>query len=151
MIHLASESSLTRALQEVKDDGSPFCILVEQSNVKLSSCTVIMLHESIKIHRHMPLEDALVLVAKEHRRVFAKREQQERTETSLRAGDLVDDFLARECLTSYSVPSGIQHLLFLLNEGKHLYRNELDVLIDYLKTRKGQLEAILQKSQKILF
>ncbi|XP_072824919.1 nuclear receptor coactivator 5-like isoform X2 [Vicugna pacos] len=141
MIHLASESSLTRALQEVKDDGSPFCILVEQSNIKLSSCTVIMLHESIKIHRHMPLEDALVLVAKEHRRVFAKREQQERTETSLRAGDLVDDFLARECLTSYSVPSGIQHLLFLLNEGKHLYRNELDVLIDYLKTRKGQLEG----------
>ncbi|KAB1273824.1 Nuclear receptor coactivator 5 [Camelus dromedarius] len=89
----------------------------------------------------MPLEDALVLVAKEHRRVFAKREQQERTETSLRAGDLVDDFLARECLTSYSVPSGIQHLLFLLNEGKHLYRNELDVLINYLKTRKGQLEG----------
>ena len=48
MIHLSSESSLMRALQEVKDDGSPFCILVEQSNVKLSSCTVIMLHESIK-------------------------------------------------------------------------------------------------------
>ncbi|XP_035962227.1 uncharacterized protein LOC118544510 isoform X2 [Halichoerus grypus] len=147
MIHLSSESSLTRALQEVKDDGSPFCILVEQSNVKLSSCTVIMLHESIKssflslVHRHMPLEDALELVAKEYRRFFSKREQQECARIALQAGDLVDDFLARERLTSYSVPSGIQHLLFLLSEGMHLYGNELNLLIDYLKTRKGQLEG----------
>ncbi|XP_044112132.1 uncharacterized protein LOC122911468 [Neovison vison] len=140
MIHLSSESSLTRALHEVKDDRSPFCILVEQSNVKLSSCTVIILHESIKIHRHMPLEDALDLVAKEYRRFFSKREQQERAGIALQAGDLTDDFLAREQLTSYSVPSGIQHLLFLLSEGMHLYRNELNLLIDYLKTRKGHLE-----------
>ncbi|XP_054553016.1 nuclear receptor coactivator 5-like isoform X2 [Talpa occidentalis] len=141
MIHLSSESGLTQVLQEVKDDGSPFCILVEQSNVKLSSCTVIMLHESVKTHRHMPLEDALVLVAKEYRRLFANREQQERTGVAMRAGDLVDDFLARECLPSYSVPLGIQHLLFLLNERRHLYRNELDLLIDYLKARKGQLKG----------
>ncbi|XP_019649663.2 nuclear receptor coactivator 5-like isoform X7 [Ailuropoda melanoleuca] len=141
MIHLSSTSSLTRALQEVKDDGSPFCILVEQSNVKLSSCTVIMLHESIKIHRHMPLEDALELVAKEYRRFFSKREQQECAGIALQAGDLVDDFLARERLTSYSVPSGIQRLLFLLSEGMYLYGNELNLLIDYLKTRKGQLEG----------
>uniref|UniRef100_M3XVF1 Uncharacterized protein n=1 Tax=Mustela putorius furo TaxID=9669 RepID=M3XVF1_MUSPF len=142
MIHLSSESSLTRALHEVKDDRSPFCILVEQSNVKLSSCTVIILHESIKIHRHMPLEDALDLVAKEYRRFFSKREQQERAGIALQAGDLADDFLAREQLTSYSVPLGIQHLLFLLSEGMHLYRNELNLLIDYLKTRKGHLEGI---------
>ena len=90
----------------------------------------------------MPLEDALVLVAKEYRRFFSKREQQERTRVALRAGDLVDDFLARERLTSYSVPSDIQHLLFLLTEGKHLYGNELNLLIDYLTTRKGQLEGI---------
>ncbi|XP_077607526.1 uncharacterized protein LOC144221019 isoform X4 [Crocuta crocuta] len=141
MIHLSSESSLPRALQEVKDDGSPFCILVEQSNVKLSSCTVIILDESIKIHRHMPLEDALVLVAKEYRRFLSKREQQERAEIALRAGDLLDDFLARERLPSYSVPSGIQHLVFLLTEGKHLHGNELNLLIDYLKTRKGHLEG----------
>ncbi|XP_012907553.1 uncharacterized protein LOC101681870 isoform X1 [Mustela putorius furo] len=147
MIHLSSESSLTRALHEVKDDRSPFCILVEQSNVKLSSCTVIILHESIKssfsslVHRHMPLEDALDLVAKEYRRFFSKREQQERAGIALQAGDLADDFLAREQLTSYSVPLGIQHLLFLLSEGMHLYRNELNLLIDYLKTRKGHLEG----------
>uniref|UniRef100_A0ABI7W6G8 Anticodon-binding domain-containing protein n=1 Tax=Felis catus TaxID=9685 RepID=A0ABI7W6G8_FELCA len=141
MIHLSSESSLTRALQEVKDDGSPFCILVEQSNVELSSCTVIILDESIKIHRHMPLEDALVLVAKEYRRYFSKREQQEHAGIALRAGDLLDDFLAREHLPSYSVPLGIQHLVFLLTEGKHLRGNELSLLIDYLKTRKGQLKG----------
>lgn len=141
MIHLYSESDLSRALQEVKDEGSPFCILVEQSNVKLSSCTVIMFHESIKIHRHMPLENALVLVAKEYRRLFAKREQQQRARIALKAGDLVDDFLARESLASYTVPLDIQHLVFLLSEGRHLYRSELDLLIDYLKTRKEQLEG----------
>ncbi|XP_041447368.1 uncharacterized protein LOC733419 isoform X2 [Xenopus laevis] len=48
MIYLTSESGLTRALQEVKNDGSPFCILVEQTNVALSSCTAIILHDSIK-------------------------------------------------------------------------------------------------------
>ncbi|XP_070616304.1 uncharacterized protein [Erythrolamprus reginae] len=48
MIYLTSESGLTRALQEVKNDGSPFCVLVEPSNVTLSSCTVIMLHQTIK-------------------------------------------------------------------------------------------------------
>lgn len=31
--------------------------------------------------------------------------------------------------------------LFLLTERKHLYRNELNLLINYLKTRKGQLEG----------
>uniref|UniRef100_A0A8D0P5U2 Anticodon-binding domain-containing protein n=1 Tax=Sus scrofa TaxID=9823 RepID=A0A8D0P5U2_PIG len=141
MIFLASESDVTRALQEVKDDGSPFCILVEQSNVELCSCTVILLHKSTKVLRHIPLENALELVAEEHRRLFAKREQRDRPGISLRAGDLVDDFLARDSLTSYSVPSCIRYLLFLLDEGKHLYKNELDLLIDYLHTRKGQLEG----------
>ncbi|KAL6092704.1 hypothetical protein STEG23_029655, partial [Scotinomys teguina] len=135
-IHLALESDLSRALQDVKDDGSPFCILVEQSNVKYSSCTVIMLHESIKIHRHMPLEDALFLVIKELKRFFTG----ESTRISQRAAELVDDFLARKHLTSYSVPSSIYHLLFLLSEGKHLYSDELDLLLDYLIVRKEHLQ-----------
>ncbi|XP_076427871.1 uncharacterized protein LOC107402604 isoform X4 [Peromyscus maniculatus bairdii] len=136
-IHLASGSALTRALQDVKDDGSPFCILVEQSNVKYSSCTVIMLHESIKIHRHMPLEDALLLVVKELKRFFSGQS----TGISQRATELVDDFLGRENLTSYSVPSDICHLLFLLSEGKHLYSDELGVLLDYLTVRREQLRG----------
>lgn len=99
-----------------------------------------MLHESLKIHHHMPLEDGLVLVAKEYR-FFSKGEQQEHAGIALWAGDLVDEFLAQEWLSSYAVPSGIQHFLFLLTEGKHLYRNELNLFIDYLKTRKGQMEG----------
>ena len=94
------------------------------------------------VHRHMPLENALVLMAEEYGRFSALWEQQEHTGISLRAGDLVNDIMAQKCLTSYTVRSGIQHLLFLLNEGKYLYRNELDLLIDYLETRKGQVEGI---------
>ena len=90
----------------------------------------------------MPLENALVLMAEGYRRFFTKWEQQEHTGISLRGGHLVNDIMAQECLTSYTVPLGIQHLLFLLNEGKYLYRNELDLLIDYLETRKGQVEGI---------
>nr|XP_048284529.1 nuclear receptor coactivator 5-like [Myodes glareolus] len=136
IIHLASESDFTRALQDVKDDGSPFCVLVEQSNVKYSSCTVIMLHESIKIHRHMPLEDALVLVARELKRFSAGQS----AGISQRAAELVGDFLAREHLASYSPPASIRHLLFLLSEGKHLYSDELGLLMGYLTTRKEQLQ-----------
>ena len=94
------------------------------------------------MRRHVPLENALVLTAEGYRRLFAKWEQQEHTGISLRAGHLVNDIMAQECLTSYTVPLGIQHLLFLLNEGKYLYRNELDLLINYLETRKGQEEGI---------
>ncbi|KYO27292.1 nuclear receptor coactivator 5-like [Alligator mississippiensis] len=146
MIYLTSELGLTRALQEVKNDGSPFCILVEQSNVALSSCTAIMLHESIKIHRNMPMEDALALVAKAFGKIFAEREQQERTEISHKAADLADDYLERELYESYSVPLGIRHLLFLLSEGKYLYREELNSISDYLKTRKDELEGLVEQT-----
>ncbi|XP_043836790.1 uncharacterized protein LOC122738984 [Dromiciops gliroides] len=144
MIYLTSEASLTCALQEVKNDGSPFCILVEQSNVALSSCTVISLHKSITIHRHMPLEDALALVAKEFGTILAEREQQEGAGISQKAADLVDDYLERDLCESYSVPLGIKHLLFLLSEGKHLYQEELNTISDYLKTRKEELEGFVE-------
>uniref|UniRef100_A0A8C6XVR6 Nuclear receptor coactivator 5-like n=1 Tax=Naja naja TaxID=35670 RepID=A0A8C6XVR6_NAJNA len=140
MIYLTSESGLTRALQEVKNDGSPFCVLVEPSNVTLSSCTVIMLHQTIKIHRNMPMEDALALIAKEFEEIFAEHEQQQRTEISHRAADLADGFLERELYENYHVPLGIRHLLFLLSEGKHLFVEELNSISDYLKTRRNKLE-----------
>ncbi|XP_077166236.1 uncharacterized protein LOC143823627 isoform X2 [Paroedura picta] len=143
MIYLTSESGLTRALQEVKNDGSPFCVLVEPSNVALCSCTVIMLHQSIKIHRNMPMEDALALIAKEFVKIFADREQQERTEISHKAADLADDYLERGLCESYHVPLGIRHLLFLLSEGKHLFLEELNSISDYLKTRRNKLEGFV--------
>ncbi|XP_029991425.1 uncharacterized protein LOC115420332 [Sphaeramia orbicularis] len=48
MLYLQAESGLTRALQDVRSDGSPLCILVEQTNIALSSCTVIIFSESLK-------------------------------------------------------------------------------------------------------
>lgn len=48
MLYLHTESGLTRALKDVRSDGSPLCILVEQTNVALSSCTVIIFSESLK-------------------------------------------------------------------------------------------------------
>lgn len=49
IILLASELDLTHALQDIKDDGSPFWALVEQlSNVGYFSCTVTRPPESIK-------------------------------------------------------------------------------------------------------
>ncbi|XP_063801414.1 nuclear receptor coactivator 5-like [Pseudophryne corroboree] len=141
MIYLTSESGLTRALQEVKNDGSPFCILVEQSNVALSSCTAIILHESIKIHRNMPMEDALALIVKAFGKIFGEREQQERNEISHKAADLADDYLEREHYETYTVPLDIRHLLFLLSDGKYLYSEELNAISDYLKTRITELEG----------
>ncbi|CAI9577481.1 unnamed protein product [Staurois parvus] len=141
MIYLTAETGLTRALQEVKNDGSPFCILVEQSNVALSSCTAIILHESIKIHRNMPMEDALALVVKAFGKIFGEREQQERNEISHKAADLADDYLERELYESYTVPLDIRHLLFLLSDGKYLYAEELKSVSDYLKTRITELEG----------
>uniref|UniRef100_A0A6J0UVC8 Uncharacterized protein isoform X1 n=1 Tax=Pogona vitticeps TaxID=103695 RepID=A0A6J0UVC8_9SAUR len=146
MIYLTSESGLTRALQEVKNDGSPFCVLVEPSNVALCSCTVIMLHQSIKIHRNMPMEDALALIAKEFENIIPAREQQERTEISHKAADLADDYLERELYESYHVPLGVRHLLFLLSEGKHLYVEELNSISDYLKTRRNKLEGFVPET-----
>ncbi|XP_066493167.1 nuclear receptor coactivator 5-like isoform X2 [Tiliqua scincoides] len=149
MIYLTSESGLTRALQEVKNDGSPFCILVEPSNVALSSCTVIMLHQSIKIHRNMPMEDALALIAKAFQNIFGERGQQERTEIAHKAADLADDYLERELYESYHVPLGIKHLLFLLSEGKHLYLEELNSISDYLKTRRNKLEGFVAETEDL--
>ncbi|XP_007438006.1 nuclear receptor coactivator 5-like [Python bivittatus] len=149
MIYLTSESGLTRALQEVKNDGSPFCVLVEPSNVALSSCTVIMLHQTIKIHRNMPMEDALALIAKEFEKIFAEHEQQQRTEISHRAADLADDYLERQLYESYHVPLGIRHLLFLLSEGKHLYVEELNSISDYLKTRRNKLEGFVAETNAL--
>ncbi|CAO2610715.1 hypothetical protein LEMLEM_LOCUS14773 [Lemmus lemmus] len=84
----------------------------------------------------MPLEDALVLVARELKRLSAAQS----TGISQRAAALVDDFLAREHLATYSPPASICHLLFLLSEGRLLYSDKLGLLMDYLTTRKEQLQ-----------
>ncbi|XP_039618799.1 nuclear receptor coactivator 5 [Polypterus senegalus] len=141
MIYLHSESGLTRALQDVRHDGSPFCILVEHSNVALSSCTVIIFYESLKIHRNMPSERALDFVTSEHRRLHAEHLEKEREEIAMKAADLADDYLEREKSDKYTIPLSIRHLFFLMSEGKHLYLEELNTIAEYVRTRKEEMEA----------
>uniref|UniRef100_H3AU59 Si:ch211-216l23.2 n=1 Tax=Latimeria chalumnae TaxID=7897 RepID=H3AU59_LATCH len=148
LIYISTESSLTHALQEVRNDGSPFCILIEQSNITLSSCTVIIFHGALKIHRNMPTEDALTLIAGEHQQILADRVEWERNEIARKAADLADDYLERERYESYKVPITIKHLLFLLSKGKFLYPDELKSISDYLKTRIDEQEgSVLVKNK----
>uniref|UniRef100_H3CAR6 Uncharacterized protein n=1 Tax=Tetraodon nigroviridis TaxID=99883 RepID=H3CAR6_TETNG len=105
MLYLQAESGLTRALQDVRADGSPFCILVEQTNIALSSCTVIIFSESLKIHRNMPKEQAMDFVAAEHGRGLTKeRPARDPADIAAQASQLLDDFLDREKIERHSVP-----------------------------------------------
>eukprot|EP00063_Salmo_salar_P029636 XP_014004471.1 PREDICTED: nuclear receptor coactivator 5-like isoform X2 [Salmo salar] len=142
MIYLQAESGLTRALQDVRSDGSPLCILVEQTNVALSSCTVIIFSESLKIHRNMPKDHAMDFVMAEYGRGLGERTQQkDSAETGERAAELVDDYLEREKVERHAVPSDTRQLLFFLAEGVHLYPEELSTIAEYLRNRQDHLQA----------
>ncbi|XP_026086402.1 nuclear receptor coactivator 5-like isoform X2 [Carassius auratus] len=141
MLYLQVESGLTRALQDVRSDGSPLCILVEQTNVTLSSCTVIIFSESLKIHRNMPKEQALEFVIVEFRRLSGSRRVLDPTEAAARAAELTEDYLERSKLEHHTVPSATRHLLFLLAEGLHLYPEELNTLAEYLQNRQDHLQV----------
>ncbi|XP_052438886.1 nuclear receptor coactivator 5 [Carassius gibelio] len=141
MLYLQVESGLTRALQDVRSDGSPLCILVEQTNVTLSSCTVIIFSESLKIHRNMPKEQALEFVLVEFRRLSGSRQVLDPTEAAARAAELTEDYLERSKLERHTVPSATRHLLFLLAEGLHLYPEELNTLTEYLQNRQDHLQV----------
>ncbi|KAJ8344266.1 hypothetical protein SKAU_G00315950 [Synaphobranchus kaupii] len=140
MIYLQAESGLTRALQDVRAHGSPLCILVEQTNVALSSCTVIIFSESLKIHRNMPQDHAMDFVMAEFGRVHAEREEKEPGEMAAKAAQMADDYLEREKLERHSVPLATRHLLHLLAEGLHLYPEDLGKLTEYVRSRQDQLQ-----------
>ncbi|KAK6318322.1 hypothetical protein J4Q44_G00116130 [Coregonus suidteri] len=143
MIYLQAESGLTRALQDVRSDGSPLCILVEQTNVALSSCTVIIFSESLKIHRNMPMDHAMDFVMAQYGRGLGEQTQQkDPAETGARAAELVDDYLKREKVERHSVPSDTRQLLFFLAEGVHLYPEELSTIAEYLRNRQHHLQAM---------
>ncbi|MCJ8733288.1 hypothetical protein PDJAM_G00221600 [Pangasius djambal] len=141
MLYLQAESGLTRALKDVRSDGSPLCILVEQTNVALSSCTVIIFSESLKIHRNMPREQALDLVMVEYGRASGARRQCDPAEAAARASELSDDYLERAKLERHAVPSATRHLLLLMAEGLHLYPEELDSIAAYVHNRQDHLQA----------
>ncbi|KAF5890831.1 RING finger and SPRY domain-containing protein 1, partial [Clarias magur] len=141
MLYLRAESGLTRALKDVRSDGSPLCILVEQTNVALSSCTVIIFSESLKIHRNMPREQALDLVMAEYGRASSARRQCDPVEAAARASELSDDYLERAKLERHAVPSATRHLLLLMAEGLHLYPEELGSIAAYVHNRQDHLQA----------
>uniref|UniRef100_UPI003AAFDDAF nuclear receptor coactivator 5 isoform X1 n=1 Tax=Centroberyx gerrardi TaxID=166262 RepID=UPI003AAFDDAF len=142
MLYLQAESGLTRALQDVRADGSPLCILVEQTNVALSSCTVIIFSESLKIHRNMPKDQAMDFVAAEYGRGLVKeRPPRDPADIAARASQLLDDFLDREKIERHAVPSDTRQLLLLLAEGVHLYPEEIGTISEYLRTRQDHVQA----------
>jgi hypothetical protein len=142
MLYLQAESGLTRALQDVRADGSPFCILVEATNVSLSSCTVIIFSESLKIHRNMPKDQAMDFVTAEYGRGRVKEHaSSDPADIAARASELVDDFLEREKIERHVVPSDTRQLLLLLAEGVHMYPEELGTIADYLRSRQDHAQA----------
>ncbi|XP_076589594.1 uncharacterized protein LOC143322345 [Chaetodon auriga] len=142
MIYLQAESGLTRALQDIRAGGSSLCILVEQTNVALSSCTVIIFSESLKIHRNMPKDQAMDFVAAEYCHGLVKeRPVRDPADIAAQASQLLDDFLDREKIERYTVPSETRQLLMLLAEGVHLYPEELETISEYVRTRQEHIQA----------
>ncbi|XP_026222196.1 nuclear receptor coactivator 5 isoform X1 [Anabas testudineus] len=142
MLYLQAESGLTRALQDVRANGSPLCILVEQTNIDLSSCTVIIFSESLKIHRNMPKDQAMDFVAAEYSRGLAKeRPSRDPADIAAQASQLLDDFLDREKIERHTVPSETRQLLMLLADGVHLYPEELETISDYVHSRQEHIQA----------
>ncbi|XP_041853067.1 nuclear receptor coactivator 5 isoform X2 [Melanotaenia boesemani] len=142
MLYLQEESGLTRALQDVRAGGSPLCILVEQKNIALSSCTIIIFSESLKIHRNMPKEQAMDFVQAEYNRGLLKeRPPKDPADIAAQASQLLDDFLDREKIARHAVPSETRQLLMLLADGVHLYPEELETVSAYVRSRLEHVEA----------
>ncbi|XP_020496158.2 nuclear receptor coactivator 5 isoform X1 [Labrus bergylta] len=149
MLYLQAESGLTRALQDVRAEGSPLCILVEQTNIALSSCTVIIFSESLKIHRNMPKDQAMDFVAAEYSRGLVKeRPKKDPSDLAAQASQLLDDFLEREKLERHTVPSETRPLLLLLAEGVHLYPEELETISEYVRCRQEHVQASNTEGQR---
>ncbi|XP_006795872.1 nuclear receptor coactivator 5 [Neolamprologus brichardi] len=149
MLYLQAESGLTRALQDVRAEGSPLCILVEQTNVALSSCTVIIFSESLKIHRNMPKDQAMDFVLAEYNRGLAKeRPPRDPADIAAEASQLLDDYLDREKIARHTVPSETRQLLVLLAEGVHLYPEELETISEYVRSRQDHIQASNSEGEK---
>ncbi|KAF3854438.1 hypothetical protein F7725_022493 [Dissostichus mawsoni] len=142
MLYLQAESGLTRALQDVRAVGSPLCILVEHTNVALSSCTVIIFSESLKIHRNMPKDQAMDFVTAEYSHGLVKeRPGRDPAETAAQASQLLDDFLEREKIEHHTVPLETRQLLLLLADGVHLYHEELETISEYVRSRQEHAQG----------
>ncbi|XP_061679447.1 nuclear receptor coactivator 5 [Syngnathoides biaculeatus] len=149
MLYLQAESGLTQALQDVRGVGSPLCILVEQKNIALSSCTVIIFSESLKIHRNMPKDQAMDFVVAEYRRGVSKESmQKDPADIASQASQLLGEFLDREKIERHLVPSEIRQSLQLLSEGVHIYPEELEAISTYIHSRQEHFRVSNSVEQK---
>ncbi|CAL1595329.1 unnamed protein product [Knipowitschia caucasica] len=141
MLYLHAESGLTRALQDIRADGSSICILVEQRNIALCSCTVIIFAQSLKIHRNMPQDQALDFVVAEYNRGLSEeRPSKDPSELAAETSQMLDDYLNRDKHMHHYVPSDVRHLLMFLAEGVHVDKGELDMLSEYVLSRQEQAD-----------
>lgn len=139
MLYLHAESGLTRALQDIRADGSPLCILVEQTNIALCSCTVIIFAQSLKIHRNMPKDQALDFVVSQYSQGLAEeRPSKDPADLAAETSQMLDDYLEREKRMRHYVPSDVRRLLVFLADGVHLHPEELDTLSEYVLSRQEQ-------------
>ncbi|XP_061826260.1 uncharacterized protein [Nerophis lumbriciformis] len=149
MLYLQAESGLTQALQDVQSVGSPLCILVEQTNIALSSCTVIIFSESLKIHRNMPQEQAMDFVVAENSRGLSNESsKRDPADIAAQASQLLGDFLDREKIECHVVPSEIRQFLLLLTEGVHLYPEEIEAISKYVQTRQEHIQVASSNEDK---
>ncbi|XP_077453326.1 nuclear receptor coactivator 5 [Stigmatopora argus] len=148
MLYLQAESGLTKALQDVRGVGSPLCILVEQTNIALSSCTVIIFSESLKIHRNMPKDQAMDFVVTEHRLCVGKgRMPRDPADIASQASQLLGDFLDREKMERHVVPTKIRQSLQMMSDGMHIYPAELEGILEYIRSRQDFLRASNDREQ----
>nr|XP_023652389.1 nuclear receptor coactivator 5 isoform X2 [Paramormyrops kingsleyae] len=138
LIFLNTEVSLTQALEDVGRARTPFAIIITQQHQVHRSCTVNILFGTPQEHRNMPMQDAMVLVARNYDLFKAEHKDKEREEIAHKAAKMADDVLMREHERE-GHPISLQPVITLLSESRFLTLEELDRLIDYLRDKRDRL------------
>jgi len=90
----------------------------------------------------MPKDQAMDFVAGEYNRGLVKeRPLKDPADMAARASQMLNDVLEREKVERHAVPSDTRHLLLLLAEGVHLYREELGTVSQYLRSRQDHMQG----------
>uniref|UniRef100_A0A2R5L602 Putative nuclear receptor coactivator 5 strongylocentrotus purpuratus n=3 Tax=Ornithodoros turicata TaxID=34597 RepID=A0A2R5L602_9ACAR len=116
LLFLKDEALLSRALEDLTQQGTLFAAVVTEQHEVHGSVTINILYGVPQEHRNMPLDDALKLVSRNFREHMENR----------RAGN--QDEPDRE----------LQFLFKLLLDGKYLSVPELDRIIQYLTERRDK-------------
>lgn len=91
----------------------------------------------------MPKEQAMDFVAAEHRRGVGKEsKQRDPADIASQASQLLGEFLDREKIERHLVPSEIRLSLQLLSEGVHVYAEEVEAVLAFVRTRQEHLRGV---------